>query len=73
MKGIQKRWLIGGALATVLLAGCAHEGYAYREDRYHHRRWSDREHRYEGRPPHYEEGHGVDVYVTPEPNTRGRW
>ena len=65
MKGIQKRWLAAGAFALVLLSGCVHEGYAYRDRdddwRYRHHR------RYEGRAPGYYQGGDVDVYVAPRP------
>ena len=65
MKNIERQWLVAGALATMLLAGCAGGAYVGTDDRdYHHRHWH---HEYEGRPPGYYHGGGSEIIVTPEP------
>lgn len=73
---MKTNWLAGGVLGIVLLAGCASHDYADRDDRYHHHRWSEREHRerYQGRPPGYYQGGQTEIYVTPaDPARPNRW
>ena len=83
MKSRERQWLVAGALAAMLLAGCASEAYVGTYPETYHSGpdvyvYSGRphhyyRHRYVGRPPEYYYGEQHGVYVVPEPAHRYRW